>query len=156
MDVPKVWESQVWSFAFGPGGIRVCVLIGDQSAKRWVRYLRLANPPISTGDHGDHRERNKGTQSQNRIFDCRAGAGVARTSTKLFSGIATRDGQFVEGATPGGLCEGWVREEWGRSIGQSYFRLGVSGDLLVIFQEHAGSIDSAVFTWKNNGKLDVA
>jgi hypothetical protein len=27
---------------------------------------------------------------------------------------------------------------------------------LVIFQEHPGSINSAVFTWKNNGKLEVA
>jgi hypothetical protein len=34
------------------------------------------------------------TQSQNQHFDCRVGAGVAPTSTKLFSGIAKQQASF--------------------------------------------------------------
>jgi hypothetical protein len=47
------------------------------------------------------------------------------------------------------------RKEWGTEHWSVFILIRVSGDLLVIFKEYTGSINSAVFTWKNNGKLEV-
>jgi hypothetical protein len=81
------------------------------------------------------------------------GAGVAPTSTKLFSGIAKPQAKLLKSDRPGGSCEG---KSGGPSTGQSLFLIRVSGSLLVIFKEYTGSINSAVFTWKNDRKLEVA
>jgi hypothetical protein len=52
-------------------------------------------------------------------------------------------------------------EFWGQGskqgvIGSEHELVQWIDDALVIFKEYTGSINSEVFTWKNNGKLEVA
>jgi hypothetical protein len=46
------------------------------------------------------------TQSQTSISIAELGAGVAPTSTKLFSGIAKQTANLLKSERPGGSCEG--------------------------------------------------